>query len=202
MKNNTPWWMGWKLHREEGFTLVELAIVLIIFALIVSIAALNYGNISNGINMTAGRRQVEAALNRAKTAARQENVTYQIIFYTEAAGHPNSYEFLHDVYDVSTDTWTMTPVDRSVSGEDVISEGGHTYITISNGVRVTGSNEISGSEIVVSFIPSGTTMAIVGSDNPGGGIPPTTSETVTINLASGGRTGSVSINGMGTITVD
>ena len=167
-----------KWHSQEGFTLVELAIVVIIFGIIISIAALNYGNISNGINLTGAKRQVEAAINRAKTAARQENVTYELVFYTDAGGNPNSYEFLHDEYNAATDTWTMTPVDGSVAGEELVSDSGHTYIKLSGGVKLTGCTEISGSEIVISFIPSGTAMTYMGSDNPGGGVPPTTSNSV------------------------
>ncbi len=191
-----------KLHRQEGFTLVELVIVVIILGIIISIATLNYSSISQGINMNAARKQIEAAMNRAKTAARQENATYQLVFYTDTAGNGNSYEFFHNEYNSLTGTWTMTPVDRSVSGEEVTSEAGHTYIVLTGGVKLTGCTEIPGNKIIIGFSPSGTTMTIQGSDDPGGGIPPTTSATITLNLLSGSKTGSVAINGMGDITLN
>ncbi len=181
---------------------MELAIVVVIFGIIISIAALNYANISRGANLSGARKQVEAALSRAKTASRQENVRYQLVFYTDAAGaNANTYEFRHNVYSEATGTWTMTPVDRSVPGEEVSASGGRTYIRLGNGVKITGCTEISGSQIIVNFIPAGTTMSVSGSNNPGGGVPPTTSAVVTLNLSSGGSVGGVSINGVGIITV-
>ena len=67
--------------------------------------------------------------------------------------------------------------------------------------KITGCTEISGNEINVNFVPAGTTMSVSGSVNPGGGVPPSISATVTLNLASGGSVGSVSVNGVGIITV-
>jgi prepilin-type N-terminal cleavage/methylation domain-containing protein len=184
-----------RLHREDAFTLLELTVVVVILGIILTVATLSAGNISKSMNMNAARRQIEAALNRAKTAARQENVSYQLIFYTNAAGHPNTYEFLHNVENMDG-TWTMTAVDRSVSGEEASTEGGHTYIKVGNKVKITGCTEIAGSTIIVKFTPTGTTMAISGSDSGGG----TTSATVTLNLSSGDLAGGVSITGAGTIS--
>jgi prepilin-type N-terminal cleavage/methylation domain-containing protein len=184
--------------NERGFTLVELAIVVAIFGLILSIAVLSYSNISRSVNMNGASKQIEAAMNRAKTAARQENVRYQLVFYANSAGvNANSYEFIHDVYNEGTDTWTMTPVDGSISGEEVNVDGSHFYIKVGNGVKIDGCDEISGNQIVVNFAPAGTTMAISGSDSLEG--PGTTSE-VTLNLLSGGNAASVSINSIGMIT--
>ncbi len=189
-------------HADDGFTLVEMAIVVLVLGIIISIAAVNYSNISNGININGATKQIEAALNRARTAARQENVKYQVVLYMDSsADHPNSYEFLHDVYAIATG-WTMTPVNGSVSGEAVASSGGHTYILMTNGVKITRCTEIAGNKVSITFAPSGTTMSISGSDVPTVPNPPVTSETVTLEIGSGDKTGSVSIDGMGKITVD
>lgn len=189
-------------RREDGFTLVELTIVVTILGIITSIAVLSYSNISKAMNLNGALKQVEAALNRAKVAARQENVKYQLVFYTDSSGaNADTYEFVHDVYNPGADTWTMTPVDRSVSGEEVSVSGGHAYIKVANGVKITGCTEIAGSEIIVTFAPAGTTMAVSGSDNPGGGQPPNTSATITLNLLSVDSSGSVSINAIGAITI-
>ncbi|MEW6553160.1 MAG: type II secretion system protein [Actinomycetota bacterium] len=196
MRRSKTRWLAAAMHREDAFTLLELTIVVVILGIILTVATLSAGNINRSINMNAAKRQVEAALNRAKTAARQENVSYQLIFYTDAdASNGNTYEFLHNVKNVDG-TWTMTPVDRSVSGEESYSAAGHTYIKLGNKVEITGCTEISGSAIVVMFTPSGTTMAVSGSDSGGGSV----SATVTLNLASGGLVGGVSITSEGTVT--
>gem|GEM_PF-2298120 len=185
-----------RLHREDAFTLIELTIVVVILGIILTVATLSAGNISRNINMNAARRQIEAALNRAKTAARQENVSYQLIFYTSVDGsHPDSYEFLHNVENMDG-TWTMTPVDRSVSGEEATTAGGHTYIKLGNKVEISGCTEIAGNAIVVKFTPSGTTMTISGSDSGGG----SSSATVTLNLTRADLAGGVSITDAGTIS--
>ena len=184
------------MHRGDAFTLIELTVVVVILGIILTVATLSAGNISRSINMNAARRQIEAALNRAKTAARQENVSYQLIFYTSADGtNPDSYEFLHNVKNMDG-TWTMTPVDRAVSGEEATTAGGHTYIKVGNKVKIAGCTEIAGSAFVVKFTPSGTTMTVSGSDTGGG----STSATVTLNLTSGEQAGGVSITSTGTIS--
>jgi prepilin-type N-terminal cleavage/methylation domain-containing protein len=196
MKNVHTWGLGERLHREDAFTLLELTIVVVILGIILTVATLSAGNISRSINMSAAKRQIEAALNRAKTAARQENVSYQLIFYTDGSGsNPNTYEFLHNVENVDG-TWTMTPVNRSVSGEKTTISGSHAYIEVGNKVKITGCTEIAGTAVVVKFTPSGTTMSVSGSDSGGG----TSSATVTLNLSIGGQTGGVMITGEGTIS--
>jgi prepilin-type N-terminal cleavage/methylation domain-containing protein len=167
---------------QEGFTLVELTVVIIILGIILSIGTLSYVNISRNMNISGAAKQVEEALNRAKTAARQENVKYRLTFYPNGGGSTaNSYEFEHYV-ETSPGTWTMTPVNQSVSGEQVTESSGHWYIKIPHGVTVGGENAVT-----IEFTPQGAQMTI----NP-----------ATVVLQYGGATRSVSINTEGSVSVD
>ncbi len=179
-------------HAENGFTMIELAVVIIILGIILATATLSYSNISKGVNLNGARSQVEEALNRAKTSARQENVTYMVVFYpASASSNPNTYEFFHNVAaanptDLMSLTWTMTPVYVSV-GETATQASGHSYIKVPNGVQVTGS------QIKVIFSPSGSVISATWDPgfSPNG--------KATINLNSGSKVGSVSVDAQGNI---
>jgi prepilin-type N-terminal cleavage/methylation domain-containing protein len=166
--------------EEMGFTLIELLVVIIIMGIISTVGAMSYASTSRMTNMSGAKKQVEEALNRAKTSARQENVTYRIIFYTNP---DSSYEFLHNVYTGSagSGSWSMTPVDQSVTGEKVMFNSGHWYIKVPNGVSVTSPTT------TITFSPAGTEMTI---------------EPATINLRIGNITGSVSIDADGKIIIN
>jgi prepilin-type N-terminal cleavage/methylation domain-containing protein len=188
---------------SAGFTLVELAIVIIVLGVILSIGAVSYANISQSMNLQAAKKQVEAALTRAKLSARQENVEYHITFYPDGSAHANTYEFecYKGEFDEDNEgnrgevSWSLQPVDKSVSGERVerVTEGigddsrTHYYIEISNSVKIT-----SGGTIV--FKPTGTEQSAE-SLTPGGTIP-------TIGLLSGSKSGSVSVDSQGKITLE
>lgn len=167
---------------EEGFTLVEITVVIIILGIILSIGTLSYVNISRNMNLSGAAKQVEEALNRAKTAARQENVKYRLTFYPNGNElTANCYEFEHYV-ETGPDSWTMTPVNQSVSGEQVVEIPGRWYIKVPHGVTVYGENAIT-----VSFTPQGAQMTITPAD---------------IYLQYGGSTRKVSINAEGKVSVD
>jgi len=165
------------LGSSSGFTLVELSITVLILGVIIGLGILSYTNISRGMAMSAARKQVEAALERAKASARQENVTYVLIFYSEAdAAHPNTYEFRNRVEE--SGSWVERSVDRSVSGEEVIREGDSFYVKVTSGVKVA-------STVGVTFSPRGTEMAV-------------TPATVTLRI--GNRNARVSIDAAGKVT--
>lgn len=169
--------------NEKGFTLIELAITVLILGIIISISAVSYMNISTSMNINGAKKQVETALDRAKTAARQENVSYELKFFPSSEGvKANSYEFYHNVYDEVSGLWNMAPVDGSVSGEKVRTdiESGHWIIALGTGADINNG-------VTVTFSPSGTVMAVTPS---------------TISLEAGSETGSVSINSDGQIAVD
>lgn len=169
-------------RRQDGFTLIELSIALVILGLVLALAVVNYANANRAMALKGAQRQVEAALHRAMTASRQENVSYRLIFYPDAFGsHPNSYEFLHNVKDELTGTWSLTPVDKSVSGEDVVEDGDHFYITVTSGARI-----VSSSTITVDIVPRGTTLTVT---------------PATITLALGSSTAQVVLDSRGKVTV-
>lgn len=184
-------------NDEHGFSLIELSLVVILLGILLLAATLSYANASAITRLNGAKKQIESAVYRAKTAARQQNVTYQLILYTiDNAEHANTFEFKRNVKGADG-SWTMTPVDESVSGEKTYTSGGNTYIKLMEGVRITNCSEIAGDTIVVSFRPSGTTMSVSGSSGAGG----TTSQTVTINLTAGNATGRVVINSLGGVEI-
>jgi prepilin-type N-terminal cleavage/methylation domain-containing protein len=174
------------LHDENGFNIIELAMVLIILAILLSAGALSYVAITRSTRLNGAMSQIEAALNRAKLSARQENVTYEVVFYPSN----NTYEFFHNVGvadpgDPMALAWSMTPVDNSVSAEAVTEAGGHWLIKVQGGVL------IASPQTTVIFSPTGTAMST--SWEPAGG------GSVTIDL-NNGKAGSVSVDAEGNIS--
>lgn len=127
---------------QEGFTLIELLATMMVMGVLLGIAAVSISQVSAGMKLAGAKKQVEEAINRAKTAARQENVSYLICFYSSTAEHPDTYEFYCNTQEQSGEstTWSMEPVDRSVTGERVTAvdvEGKrHYYVEVSNNVHV------------------------------------------------------------------
>lgn len=158
--------------------MIEVSIIVVILGIVLTLAVVNYTNASRAMTLKGAQRQVEAALTRAMNAARQENVDYRLIFYPRThASHPNSYEFLHK--EENAGVWELVPVDRSVTGEEVVMDEGHYYIILSGGVKV-----MSDDVIVVDFLPRGTTMIIT---------------PCIITLGLGGSTLGVSIDAQGRV---
>ncbi|OGN88025.1 MAG: hypothetical protein A2Z14_14810 [Chloroflexi bacterium RBG_16_48_8] len=184
MKNRPTFGMfGLAVNDEGAFSLLELLVVVIILGILVFSAALSFADSRLQMSVTAAARQVEAALEQAKTAARQENVKYELTFYSSMASHPDTYEFRHNVGTENpslpgTYTWNIVSVNRSVTQEIVIEESGNWYNQIGNGVHVV-------SEVTVTFEPMGTQMSIT---------------PVTITLQKGSETREVTIDAAGKIT--
>lgn len=177
------------IGSSAGFSLVELIIVITVLGLILGIGAVSYANISQGMNLQAAKKQVEAALTRAKLSARQENVEYHIIFYPDGGENPNTYEFLCYMYEEGSSgggTWSLQPTDKSVGDEKVTSAGGHYYVKIGNNVKISGGG-------TVIFKPTGTEQMVT--SIPGG------EDEQTISLQVGSRSGGVSVDAQGRITL-
>ena len=179
-----------ELRSSAGFTMVELAITIIVLGVILGIGAVSYANVRQSMNLQSAAKQVEAAITRAKLSARQENVEYHITFYPDGGVNENTYEF--ECYMTFDDglSWSLQPTDKSVGDERTIVAGdGHVYVEIENGVRI-----ISSDVVTVKFKPAGTEQEVT-SIPVGGG-------QNTITLQAGGKTGSVHVDEQGRITMD
>lgn len=164
-------------RSSPGFTLVELSITVLVLGVIIGLGILSYTNISRGMAISAARKQVESALERAKANARQENVTYILTFYSDSdAAHPNTFEFRHRVEEGGM--WVERSVNSSVSGEEVLQVGDSYFIKVTNGVKVTDT-------VSVTLTPRGTEMNIT---------------PATVNLRIGTRSARVSIDASGKVT--
>lgn len=182
----SAWWAiriaaGRRMCGQAGFTMFEMAVTVMILGIVLMVSTLSYQEVNRGMRMTAAKKQVEEAINRAKTAARQENVTYRVVFYSSSDPYPNCYEFYCNT-EKSEGVWELAPVDKSVSGENVIyveGEPEHWYIQVSNGVEVE-----EGVQITIS--PRGTELNVT----PG-----------EVRLRIGRETGKVVVDKMGRTTL-
>lgn len=167
---------------QEGFTMFEMAVTVMILGVVLMVSSLSYSEINKGMRMSAAKKQVEEAINRAKTAARQENVTYRLKFYSSAEAYPNTYEFYCNTETEDGSGWSLKPVDKSVSGEKVIvveDADTHWYVQVGNGVQVENSVEIT-------ISPAGTTLRVTPAE---------------VRLRIGDVTASVSVDQAGRTTV-
>jgi Tfp pilus assembly protein FimT len=189
MKNMRLFALTRRFCGETGFTLAEIATVILVLGVFLAIGSLSYAGIRKSMNMSGAKKQVEEAIQRAKTAARQENVSYRLVFYSQNEAVPNSYEFFcntkyeQGTFPNKTETWVMEPVDKSVTGENKVTEvidgKTHTYVKMSNNVIIENT-------VVITISPVGTTFSVT----------PTI-----VQLKVADSTGSVSVDAVGRITV-
>ena len=73
------------LGEDAGFTLIELMVVLLILAILLAIAIPTFLGVTGGANDRAAQSNLNTALTTAKSAAANNNQTYQNIGITGAA---------------------------------------------------------------------------------------------------------------------
>ena len=179
-----------ELRSSAGFTMIELAITILVLGVILGIGALSYANVRQSMNLQSARKQVEAAITRAKLSARQENVEYHITFYPDGGEHANTYEFERYMYDEASDTWSLEPTDKSIGDErTTASMDGHVFVEIGSDARIINSDAVT-----VMFKPAGTEQEVTSISSGGG--------QNTITLQAGSKTGSVHVDAQGRITMD
>jgi prepilin-type N-terminal cleavage/methylation domain-containing protein len=101
-------------RARSGFTIVELAVVLAIVALIAGLAAPRYAAAADRYRMKAAAYRLAKDMEMARTAARCESLSINVAYTTGAGG---GYQITHMTPAFGTDPYT---VDLSVDPYNVI----------------------------------------------------------------------------------
>lgn len=132
------------MQSRKGFTLIELIIVICVFAIIAAIAGLNLRNYALNRNLKAAARDIAADFAICKQKAVSESATYQIVFNITGGS-----------YTIQTTTGVPPAVTKSVTsfGRDI------TMVSAAFGTA---------SSTTVNFDSRGTVSTPSGSLNAGG----------------------------------
>lgn len=74
------WGKPHRLTRSQGFTLLEIAIVIVITGILFAIAATNWSIFLNIYRLNTAQEQVFLAMRTAQTSAKQQRLTWQADF--------------------------------------------------------------------------------------------------------------------------
>ncbi len=74
------WGTSHKLTRSQGFTLLEIAIVIVITGILFTIAAASWSVFLNIYRLNTAQEQVFLAMRTAQTSAKQQRVSWQADF--------------------------------------------------------------------------------------------------------------------------
>lgn len=174
------------IHREDGFTMIELAIVIVLIGVALGIISLSYANTNNNLALKSSESEVEAMMKRAYNIASEEGVDVYLAFWDSSADHPNT-SAIYRVYPDGTDEWTDdTPTEPPPAGMSAENDGSeHYWIRLADGAASVQSSVAmffsrEGSLVTVSAVPSEGGMS------------------VTVNVA--GKTKTISVNDRGEVT--
>lgn len=109
-----------KIKKTNGFSLLELMIVLTIFGVMASIASFSYQRYVNNTNLRAAARQLTTDMAKTKQKSVSEGLNYRM---TITVGTPGSYTIEKRNADntASTDTVTKSPTDENKPGLSISS---------------------------------------------------------------------------------
>lgn len=160
MKEHTKRWGGRKAvgeylfnrsRDEGGFTIVELALYMILLLILVSIAVFSFANMQSTSLLNSSATQAKFAVEHALNVARNENQLVTMHFYgSSTAGHPNSYDYIK----------ADNTQDRPPGGSSYYTESGVYYVKM-----VSGESGVTiESDVTMVFNPQGTVLTVTPAD--------------------------------------
>jgi type II secretory pathway pseudopilin PulG len=154
-------------HREEGFTIVEMAAAVVILGIIIIVVTVNYASTRANVTLKSGADEVESAIKRCYTIASQEGVDVYLQFWDEIGDHPKHYA-IYRVYapeglDEKTDD---LPTETPAAGSGYTTDGSdHYWFKLAEG-RCWASADITllfqrqGTNVAISVVEGGPDMQI------------------------------------------
>jgi len=174
------------LHREHGFTVIELALVIVLIGVALGIVSISYANSRKVLALASSETEVEGLMKRAYNIALEEGVDVYLAFFDESEAHADRCAIFR-VYPDGTDEWTDdTPTEPPPPGASADTDGlGHYWFELADGAASVQST------VTLLFKREGTLVTV-------GTVPEGGSMSVTVEV--GGMTRTVTINDRGEIT--
>lgn len=174
-----------RFKEESGFTIIELGAVMMILAIIILLATVNYARSRQGLALRSSIREVERAINRARTIAGEEGVDVYLQFWGASGLHPNQYTIYRAYPDGVNERDLDTPTETAFSGSSYVTDDeGHYWFKLGEGTVGIQS------EVTLLFRREGSVVRVT-TDPPGGSLE--------VKLVHGDMTATVACNELGEI---
>ncbi len=177
------------VRSRDGFTLIELLITIAIFATLAAMALPVYSDLAENSRLSAAAREVERELQTARLKAVSANRTLRVALNCPVAGQFRTVEVLGNGTDTQLDrcsdvAFRFPPPDQDPFTRPNL-DGPIRRLTMQTTVTTQ----------VIEFRPNGTAFQVVG------GAPQAMATDTTITVTRRGRTRTVTVNGMGKVTL-
>lgn len=81
------------LHANQGFTMVELAVVVLVLGIVLTIATVTAKDVVEGSNYKRATSQIIYALKKARTMAYDGGLPVKVVFHNSTGDDNPSYEY-------------------------------------------------------------------------------------------------------------
>ncbi len=171
------------IHRQHGFTVIELALIVILIGVALGIVSLNYANTRRNLALTSSGTEVESLMKRAYNIALQEGVDVYLAFW-DSGDHADMCA-IYRVYPDGTDEWTDdTPTEPPPTGMKADSDGsGHYWFRLADGAASIQSS------VTLLFRREGSLVTVS----------PVSGGDMSVTVDVGGRTRTISVNDRGEV---
>src|SRR5688500_11115913 len=106
-----------RTNTQAGFTLVEMMMTVTVFAILAGAAAPQFADMTGGMRLRQGLREVERELQAARLRAVTSNRPIRVRFNCPAAGQYRMVELIGTPTDPDAEEDLDTNLDRCSSGE-------------------------------------------------------------------------------------